>query len=33
MSRVMEQANIIGGACIMVLAGVFGQYWLYYLGF
>lgn len=33
MSRLMEQANIIGGACIMVLAGVFGQYWFLFLGF
>ncbi len=33
MSRLMEQANIIGGACVMVLAGVFGQYWFLFLGF
>lgn len=33
MSRLMEQANIIGGACIMVLAGIFGQYWFLFLGF
>ncbi|WP_313528821.1 phage holin family protein [Anaerotignum sp.] len=33
MSRLMEQANIIGGACMMVLVGVFGQYWFLFLGF
>lgn len=33
MSRLMEQANIIGGACVMVLVGVFGQYWFLFLGF
>jgi toxin secretion/phage lysis holin len=33
MSRLMEQANICGGACAMVLVGVFGQYWFLFIGF
>lgn len=33
MSRLLEQTNIIGGGCIVVLASAFGQYWFLFLGF